>query len=238
MSLQSYFNKIAPLNDTMLQINRLCNDENSSIVDLSRLIAKDPVLTAKILKLANSPLYNFKNVSTTNNAIALFGMTTIKGIILKIVLSDNHMNNISPYNITEDDYLSLSHLQQSIAKSVSRDKNISSLIEKDLILCAFLMDIGKLIASYIMIDKKVDKDFSNELIEVSNYDELEILEQKYLKTNSISLTLKLLEHWKIEVDIQNILKSYIENKNIDTVIILKNIVNTYNVLTIKKHVQK
>lgn len=238
MSLQSYFNKIAPLNDTMLQINRVCNDENSSIVDLSRLIAKDPVLTAKILKLANSPLYNFKNVSTTNHAIALFGMTTIKGIILKMVLNDNHMNNISPYNITEDDYLSLSHLQQSIAKSVSRDKNISSLIEKDLILCAFLMDIGKLIASYIMIDKKVDKDFSNELIEVSNYDELEILEQKYLKTTSIFLTLKLLEHWKIEVDIQNMLKSYIENKNIDTVIILKNIINTYNVLTIKKHEQK
>ena len=79
-SIYKRIKALPPLDDTVTKIQAICKNENSSLNDLSQIIEKDPMLTANILRSANSPLYGFsREVTTISRAVALFGMATISG---------------------------------------------------------------------------------------------------------------------------------------------------------------
>ena len=104
---ESIFKKIKalpPLDDTVVQIQRLHADENSSINDLTKVVEKDPMLTANILRSANSPLYGFsQEITTIARAISLFGMATIRGFALSSAIKKTFSINLEPYDITAQD---------------------------------------------------------------------------------------------------------------------------------------
>lgn len=62
------------LPDICLQLKRIVDDPDSSVTDLANLIAKDPALTARLLKVVNSSLYYFpRKISSVSQAISLIG---------------------------------------------------------------------------------------------------------------------------------------------------------------------
>ncbi len=62
------------------------NPETSGII-LAKLIERDPALTARVLAVANSPFYGFsRKISTVELAIVLLGLSTIKEIIISLIL--------------------------------------------------------------------------------------------------------------------------------------------------------
>lgn len=61
----------------------LVEDPNASAEDLRALIERDPALTARILKVANSSLFGFsRRIDTLRHAIALLGFRTVKNLVL------------------------------------------------------------------------------------------------------------------------------------------------------------
>ncbi len=63
----------------------LVDNPKTSAASLARLISTDQALTAKILKLANSPYYGFpREISTVNLAIVVLGFNTVKDMGLSI----------------------------------------------------------------------------------------------------------------------------------------------------------
>lgn len=65
----------------------LIDDPKSSARSLSRLIKTDQVLTARILKLANSAYYGFPNpICSVNLAIVVLGFETIKNLGLSVAV--------------------------------------------------------------------------------------------------------------------------------------------------------
>lgn len=63
----------------------IIDDPRSSARSLTRLINTDQVLTARILKLANSSFYGFPNpISTINLAVVVLGFETIKNLGLSV----------------------------------------------------------------------------------------------------------------------------------------------------------
>lgn len=62
------------LPDICLQLKRIVADPASSVTDMAELIAKDPALTARLLKIVNSSLYYFpRTISSVSQAITLIG---------------------------------------------------------------------------------------------------------------------------------------------------------------------
>ena len=55
---------LPPLDDTILKIQRICVDKNSSLADLVKVVESDPMLTANILKSSNS-----KNTGKVKNQL-------------------------------------------------------------------------------------------------------------------------------------------------------------------------
>jgi putative nucleotidyltransferase with HDIG domain len=64
-------------------VSRLVEDETSSADDIGEIISKDQVLSAKILRLVNSPVYGFPGrISSITHALVLLGFNVVKGLVL------------------------------------------------------------------------------------------------------------------------------------------------------------
>jgi putative nucleotidyltransferase with HDIG domain len=64
------------------KLNSLSENDKASVQEMARLVSSDQVLSARILKLANSPSYGFYRVSSISNAMILLGVNVVKSLAL------------------------------------------------------------------------------------------------------------------------------------------------------------
>ena len=81
------FTKAISFPEVVLQLDDMLNDGISNTSDFAQLIARDPGLTATLLRFANSPLYGFSGqVATVDRAISLVGMREIRDLVLAVAV--------------------------------------------------------------------------------------------------------------------------------------------------------
>ncbi len=72
------------------EVNRVIDDPKASAAHLGDVISRDQALVAKILSVANSPLYGIpRRVSTIDFAIIILGFNHIKNIVIAFSLMDS-----------------------------------------------------------------------------------------------------------------------------------------------------
>lgn len=64
------------------KLNSLSDNDKASIQEMAKIVSSDQVLSARILRLANSPSYGFYRVSTISNAMILLGVNVVKSLAL------------------------------------------------------------------------------------------------------------------------------------------------------------
>jgi diguanylate cyclase (GGDEF)-like protein len=70
-----------------IQILDLCQQDEPDVAQIAKLISSDPALSAKILKLTNSPMYGLKcEVRTVSHAICLLGLSALRPLALSFSL--------------------------------------------------------------------------------------------------------------------------------------------------------
>lgn len=72
------------LNNVVTQVLKTADDPNASPRTLERIIERDPALTAKILRVANSSYYGMSGVSSISRAISVLGMNTIRSLVVGV----------------------------------------------------------------------------------------------------------------------------------------------------------
>ncbi len=74
---------LASLPQTLSEVMRVVNDENSSAGDLAGVIMKDPSLTARVLRIVNSPFYGVgRQIGTMTQAVMTLGMRQVTALAL------------------------------------------------------------------------------------------------------------------------------------------------------------
>ena len=74
----------------LIEVQRICADEDGEISDLASLIATDIGLSSAILKTINSPLYGMtRTVSDISQAVMLLGMSSVSTLISGILIKDS-----------------------------------------------------------------------------------------------------------------------------------------------------
>jgi HD-like signal output (HDOD) protein len=64
-------------------VSKLLEDPRSSTQQVAKLISRDQVLSAKVLKMVNSPVYGFPGrIGTIQHALVLLGYNVIRGLII------------------------------------------------------------------------------------------------------------------------------------------------------------
>jgi diguanylate cyclase (GGDEF)-like protein len=70
-----------------IEILDLCQREEPNMSEIAKLIGSDPALTAKMLRLANSPVYGLKcEVRTISHAICILGLSAVRPLALSFSL--------------------------------------------------------------------------------------------------------------------------------------------------------
>lgn len=64
------------------RLQALAENRKSTIEEMARLVSSDQILSARVLRLVNSPSYGFYRVSTISNALILLGVNVIKSLAL------------------------------------------------------------------------------------------------------------------------------------------------------------
>ncbi|TDJ54700.1 MAG: HDOD domain-containing protein [Planctomycetota bacterium] len=79
---------IATLPEITLKIIELVEDPNSTARDLHKIIANDPALCSRILKVVNSAFYGLpRQIGSINRAIVLLGLNAVKNIAIAASLT-------------------------------------------------------------------------------------------------------------------------------------------------------
>lgn len=86
MTAEEYVEKtseIFVLSDSFIRIRELIDDETSTIDDISDVILIDPALSGAILKLANSPFFNYPGkIDTISKAVLVLGITEVYNLVI------------------------------------------------------------------------------------------------------------------------------------------------------------
>ena len=71
-----------------LKVLRLVEDPRSSSAELARLIEADPVLSARVMRLANAPYYGLsRKVGSASRAVVLLGFSTVRALAVSAACS-------------------------------------------------------------------------------------------------------------------------------------------------------
>lgn len=191
---------LPPLDDTVIKIQTICMDKDSSLGDLSKVIESDPMLTANILKAANSPLYGFsREVKNINHAVTLFGMATVRGFALSSAIRQNIKIDLSPYGLSNQQFLDISTLQSALMMKWYAKESREML--DILIPASFLMEIGKIIIAHELIEKGKVPNFLSSLKETSILKDLSALEKDSVGFDNEEITAKIFEQWNLEIEL-------------------------------------
>ncbi|MGK9477072.1 HDOD domain-containing protein [Melioribacter sp. OK-6-Me] len=103
------------------EVSQMLDNEMTSASDLCKVISRDQALAAKILAVANSPLYGLpRRVSTIEFAVVIIGFDHIKNILLALSLLDTFkVRNAKDWN--HQDYWRHSILTATGAKRIADD---------------------------------------------------------------------------------------------------------------------
>lgn len=83
--------KVVSLSAIIAELNRLTASEESSIGQLANVIMRDPGLTSKVLRVANSALYNpgRQPINTVSRAIMHIGFNTVRAICVSAIVMES-----------------------------------------------------------------------------------------------------------------------------------------------------
>lgn len=116
------------------------NNENLTPARLADLINRDQSLTARILALANSPVYGFsKKISTIEMAISVLGIKTIKDFVFGFSLFNATLDKGDRYFLS-DEYNQHSYLCGYVAQLLAYDFNYP--VKSEAFVAGLLHDIG------------------------------------------------------------------------------------------------
>jgi HD-like signal output (HDOD) protein len=198
--------QLPPLPESAMQIEAVYQNPDSSFNDMVKILEKDPLLTADILKAANSPLYGFsREINAISQAVGLFGMGTVRGFALASIVKKSFSLDLSPYGISNEMFSELSKKQHGlmIAWCLKKENRLLGVLSP----AAFLVEIGKvLIAQQIIVDKK-QVEFRDALKELQDVEAAEI---KLVGVDAPEVSATIFAQWRFEDRLVNVIK-YCQN---------------------------
>ena len=171
-----------------LEVLRLTQDENSTIEDLANVLQSDPVLSAKLLKLSNSSLFNMgQEVTTLERATMVLGMKTVKLMSLSFSLASS-MPQSGVGNFDFPAYWQRSLVAGVAGRSLGR--LTGSPFGDEAFLCGLLSHIGQLVLSQCM-----EEDYSEVLEAAGDCWPSVQLEERMLGFSHADIAGALLTEW-------------------------------------------
>lgn len=184
---------------------KLSADESNDL--LLRLVKKDPAILARVIGMANSPLFGAtKKIETVGGAATVLGINRIKMVALGFAM-------ISSLKRKPPGLLDVAYLwQHSMVVALAMDELSKAMLperrppEEEIYLAGLLHDIGFLVLEYV--DPDLSDRFHAARLGTGAERPLTELEAELLETNHCELGALLAEHWGLPETIVAVLRHH------------------------------
>jgi HD-like signal output (HDOD) protein len=164
---------------------------------LLKIIEKDPLMVATILKVANSSMFGFRGgVETLSRAINLLGINFTISVAIGSSIQNIMASNLCAYASTNEDFIFASSLATNIVNTW-----ISSIdfdLKNELLLPAFLQEVGKYVISETIQANRLTEEF---LQEMQKSKDLAKSEEDFIGYSCAKITANIFKHWSFNHNI-------------------------------------
>lgn len=176
-----------------VRVNQMIDDPSYTSTDIGQVIAQDPALTARLLKIANSPAVGFsKKIDTVTRAITVLGSRHIRDLVLGTSVV-RAMQVLPNKLISMEDFWTHSICCGLAARSLAEPSGLIN--GETLFVAGLLHDIGHLLIFHQLPDK------AQQALELSAHgdgkDEVDLhkAEQEIMGFDHASVGAALLRQW-------------------------------------------
>lgn len=168
------------------KISKLVESPTTSSEDVGKVIAQDQVLSAKLLRMANSPFFGMsRKISSVTQALVILGFDVIKGLVLTTSVFDMIMGSI--VGLWEH-----SIGTAATARVIATKINYSE--AEEVSVAGLLHDLGK-----VVLTVKLEPEVKEEIMALVKAEKISFYdaEHKVLGFTHTQVGLWLAEHWKL-----------------------------------------
>jgi diguanylate cyclase (GGDEF)-like protein len=140
-SVLSAIDRLPALPAATRDVLALCRKESVEVGDLVKSISRDPALTARIMKVANSSFYARRGpISTLEDAVVLMGIKSVMMAALSISLTSQFpvTARIGDYDV--EVFWKRAMIESVAARAFAR--RLDACNDSEAFMCALLMDLG------------------------------------------------------------------------------------------------
>ena len=192
--LKEKIQQLPALPESAIKLEAIYHNPDSTFDDMVKVLEIDPLLTADILKAANSPLYGFtREINSITQAVGLFGMGTIRGFALAMIVKKSFELNLSPYGISNAQFSDLSKMQNALAVTwyLRQKPKLMDLLSP----ASFLIEIGKVMIAQYVLDEGKEEAFKTR---IKSGEGIRKVEEEMCETYTAEVSADIFNHWKFD----------------------------------------
>ncbi|MDR0720128.1 MAG: HDOD domain-containing protein [Treponema sp.] len=193
-AVKKYIKDMPSFSTTVVKVLEVCNNSQTSPLDLNRVISLDPVLAARVLRLINSAYDGLtRPVTNMARAIIMLGINTVKNMALSAaILVDLAAKDSTGFNM--DKFWRHSLGTGFAAKLIAKKRNVADTHLEEYFIAGLLHDIGKIPANAIKADKYA------EAVELADRERIDLYqaEKRVLGFNHCDTGKIIVEAWHLE----------------------------------------
>lgn len=130
----------------------LTSDPKTSIAELADTITNDQVLTAKVLRMANSAFYGYaRRIFSINEALIILGFNTVRNLVFAASVQNVMDQEFTGYVLPKGDLWNHSMTTALLARLLSRNAGFE--LHDKAFTAGLLHDIGKIILNTYMKER-------------------------------------------------------------------------------------
>jgi len=204
----------------VMKLIEVVNAPDSSAEDAAELIEKDPALTSKMIRLANSAFYGIpRSISSVTSAVVVLGFNTIRSLVLSASVAKMFEGK---HTIDIDRFWKHSVVTAMASKIIVRHLMGVRMMDPESAFCAgVLHDIGMLIFSQYMAE-----DYAK-VCEYAKKNSIPLLEaeDKVLGVNHAQMGKILADRWSLPSDLEYAIVFHHKPEEADKAIPLVNVIH-------------
>ena len=177
------------------ELIQLSNDPEANIQDIAKMLKRDPGLSLKILRIANSPLYaNPRNVETLTQATLVIGLNGILALALSFSLVKS-LRSEKTRGLDYPLYWRRSLIAASISRAIGKICRLTCL--EELFTAALMQDIGML-----ALDRTLPNLYSDDQFNQACHQDVLAYEKEKIGTTHAAVGSWLLANWRLPERLQ------------------------------------
>ncbi|KIM11057.1 MAG: hypothetical protein KU37_08100 [Sulfuricurvum sp. PC08-66] len=189
--IQHFIDQLQPLNATVIQIQNICDDPNTSIRELARVVQNDPVTSGILLNATQSPMFALKKINSVDQAVAIFGKRMVKALTLGGLKKDIGKTDLSMYGMTESQFSDVANMRMTLMNNWFVKGHADWL--STLSITSLLGNIGQMLLAKELLAQGKAAPFKAMLATHT----IAECEEEFLRTTTTSVSADIAYYWKL-----------------------------------------